>query len=210
VPRPRFDKLSAEKRERILGAAAQEFVANGYENASLNRILEQAGISKGAGYYYFDDKADVFVTTVDYFTQRTMNTISVEFDKLTAETFWPRLMEMYRPQFAQHSDDPWMLTAWKVSARLSKEARANPVLAEAFKRAHELLFSFFKRGQQIGAVRSDLPDDLLLALFQAVDGASDQWITDHWDELSTDKLQDITLRVVDTMRRLLMPSVPLG
>jgi AcrR family transcriptional regulator len=32
--------------------------------ASLNRILEQAGISKGSAYYYFDDKADVFLTVV--------------------------------------------------------------------------------------------------------------------------------------------------
>jgi AcrR family transcriptional regulator len=94
VPRPRFDKLSAEKRERILGAAAQEFVANGYENASLNRILEQAGISKGAGYYYFDDKADVFITTVNYYTEQTMSHLNLEFDTLTSETFWPTLMEM--------------------------------------------------------------------------------------------------------------------
>jgi hypothetical protein len=108
--------------------------------------------------------------------------------------------------FANLSEEPWMLTAWKVSAKLSKEARNNPLLAETFDHARGLLFSFLKRGQQIGAVRSDLPDDLLLALFQSVDAASDQWMADHWDELDTDKMQDITLRVVDAIRRLMMPS----
>jgi AcrR family transcriptional regulator len=205
VPRPRFNKLPVEKREQILEAAAKEFVANGYENASLNRILEQAGISKGAGYYYFDDKADVFVTTVDYYTQRTMSEINIEFEKLTAETFWPTLMDMYRPMFAKLSDEPWMLTAWKVSAKLSKEARTNPMLAKTFDRARGLLFSFLKRGQQIGAVRSDLPDDLLLAFFQSIDSASDQWMIDHWEELDSERMQEITLQVVDAIRRLMMP-----
>ena len=48
MPRPRFNKLSAEKRECILEAAAKEFAAHGYDGASLNRILDETGISKGA------------------------------------------------------------------------------------------------------------------------------------------------------------------
>ncbi len=65
MPRPRFNKLAPEKRERIMEAAAKEFAAYGYEGASLNRILEQAEVSKGAAYYYFDDKADLFVSATD-------------------------------------------------------------------------------------------------------------------------------------------------
>ena len=57
MPRPRFNKLTAEKRESILEAAAKEFATHGFEGASLNQILSNAGISKGAAYYYFDDKA---------------------------------------------------------------------------------------------------------------------------------------------------------
>ena len=40
MPRPRFYKLSAPKRERILEAAAKEFTAHGYDGASLNQILD--------------------------------------------------------------------------------------------------------------------------------------------------------------------------
>ena len=35
--------------------------AHGFENASLNRIIKKAGISKGAMYYYFDDKMDLYI-----------------------------------------------------------------------------------------------------------------------------------------------------
>ena len=56
MPRPRFEKLSAEKREQILETAAKAFAAHGYDGASLNQILADADISKGAAYYYFDNK----------------------------------------------------------------------------------------------------------------------------------------------------------
>ncbi len=64
MPRPRFDRLDPDKRRRILAVAAEEFAARGVGNASLNRIIDHAGISKGAAYYYFDDKADLFATVI--------------------------------------------------------------------------------------------------------------------------------------------------
>ncbi len=205
MPRPRFNKLTPEKREQMLEAAIKEFVANGYEAASLNHILEEAGVSKGAAYYYFDDKADLFVTAVDYYTQQMMSDVKIDFDQLTPENFWPTLTEVYRPLFTRLASQPWMLTAWKASARLTKEARSNPVLAETFDQARGWLVTFFKRGQEIGAVRKDLPDDLLFALFQSVDTAGDQWLIEHWEDFSAEELQAISLRVADAMRRLMTP-----
>ena len=38
MPRPRFEKLTPEKRENILETAAKEFAANGYDGASFNQI----------------------------------------------------------------------------------------------------------------------------------------------------------------------------
>ena len=40
--------------------AAREFGEHGFEGASLNHILAEAGVSKGAAYYYFEGKADLF------------------------------------------------------------------------------------------------------------------------------------------------------
>ena len=63
-PRPRFETLEPARRSAILDAAAEEFAARGFEAASYNRIIERAGTSKGAMYYYFEDKADLFTTVV--------------------------------------------------------------------------------------------------------------------------------------------------
>jgi len=42
-----------------------EFTINGYEQASLNTIIREAGISKGSLYYYFEDKTDLYLAVID-------------------------------------------------------------------------------------------------------------------------------------------------
>src|SRR5215471_17449024 len=70
MPFSRFANMPAEKRERLLTVAAQEFAARGFEAASLNHILEEAQIGKSSAYYYFEDKADLFDTVVNYCLDR--------------------------------------------------------------------------------------------------------------------------------------------
>ena len=45
---------------RSCGAALDEFAAHGFHDASLNRVIDAAGISKGSMYYYFDGKEDLY------------------------------------------------------------------------------------------------------------------------------------------------------
>ena len=205
MPRPRFSKLSAEKREQIIEAAAKEFVTYGYEGSSLNRILEEVGLSKGAAYYYFDDKADVFATVANHYMVRFLTEANLDLDRLTADTFWPRLMNLYSQLLTRLPKEPWIMMVWKMSSRLTQDARTNPVLADMFNQGFAWFMAFLKRGQDLGIVRTDLPDDLLFALFRSVDTAGDQWLLDHWEDLETEKALDIMLRVFDGIQRLLMP-----
>lgn len=55
-----FERLSEEKKDRIMQAARAEFLRNPYEKTSINRILSEAGVPKGSFYQYFDDKSDLF------------------------------------------------------------------------------------------------------------------------------------------------------
>jgi AcrR family transcriptional regulator len=62
MPRPRYENIDPLKKSKLLEAAMKEFAANGYELASINRILDAAELSKGSFYYYFDDKLDLATT----------------------------------------------------------------------------------------------------------------------------------------------------
>ena len=202
MPRPRFDRLPPERRAALLDAAAQEFGAHGYEDASFNRILERAGVSKGAAYYYFDDKEDLFLTVVTYYMDSLdlRGFLSVA-ESVTAESFWPAVAEVYRLAFVRSHDIPWSFGVWRAASELWRSkptGRLAIVVGEWLEAAARL----FKHGQQLGVIRTDLPDDLLLAWVRAVDDAHDRWVLEHWHELDRDALSAAADRMVDGLRRL--------
>lgn len=56
---------SSEKAEAILEGAMQEFLANGYAAASMDRIAAAAGVSKATVYSHFQDKEKLFNALIE-------------------------------------------------------------------------------------------------------------------------------------------------
>ena len=61
MPTDTFFNLPADKRETIIDLAIDEFADNDYQNASISRLVERAGIAKGSFYQYFDNKKDLYL-----------------------------------------------------------------------------------------------------------------------------------------------------
>ncbi|MBO4608498.1 MAG: TetR/AcrR family transcriptional regulator [Lachnospiraceae bacterium] len=45
-----------KRKQELLGIAYRMFITRGYENTSVDDIIEEAGIAKGTYYYYFESK----------------------------------------------------------------------------------------------------------------------------------------------------------
>jgi AcrR family transcriptional regulator len=60
---PRVVKHPDIRRAEILDRATALFVARGYDNVSLNDLIADAGVSKGAFYHWFPSK-DALITTL--------------------------------------------------------------------------------------------------------------------------------------------------
>ena len=60
MPTSTFFNLRPEKQERLLTAAAQEFAAQPFHEASINSMIRAAGIPRGSFYMYFRDKEELF------------------------------------------------------------------------------------------------------------------------------------------------------
>jgi len=202
MPRPRFRKLAQERRDRILEAAAREFAAHGFEGATLNHILAGAGISKGAAYYYFDDKADLFGTVVQHYWEHLLGHVAIDLDRLTAATFWDVVGELYRQPVLHSREQPWMFAVVKAAAALPDGMRSAGVSRSGM---FDWIAALFRKGQQLGLVRADLPDELLFALLFALDGAVDRWVMAHIDAMSDAELDDLLARLFATLRRVLAP-----
>ena len=60
--RSRSRRLDEDKRRSLIDAAIEEIAVNGMDGASYNRIIERSGLSKGAVYYYFENKESLYKT----------------------------------------------------------------------------------------------------------------------------------------------------
>jgi AcrR family transcriptional regulator len=54
-----------ETREQVLAAAARVFARRGFHATSLEAVAEEAGFSRGAVYYNFADKEELFLELLD-------------------------------------------------------------------------------------------------------------------------------------------------
>ncbi len=54
-----------KKREALIEAAKAEFLEKGYNKASLRTICSKAGVTTGALYFFFENKAELFAAIVD-------------------------------------------------------------------------------------------------------------------------------------------------
>lgn len=76
----RFLELEQEKREQIIRAAMNEFAVRGYDQASTNTIVKEAGISKGLLFHYFGSKKKLFLFIYEYAIQTVLSNVWVKID----------------------------------------------------------------------------------------------------------------------------------
>jgi AcrR family transcriptional regulator len=203
MPRPRFQNLAEEKRLTLLEVAANEFVQYGYEQASINRILEAGGMSKGAAYYYFDDKADVFVTTVRHYTMDILNEINERLLTSTRDNFWERLAGLYQDFVPIGDKDSWELGAIRVLYELAENSRTIPQINDLFREINQSIEALVLHGQSIGVVRTDLPVSLLIQLILGFDSGMDTWMMEHIHTYSPEEQQHILITLAKTLRSFL-------
>ncbi len=61
-----FNKLENNKQTRILDTAIDEFADHGFQEASVNRIVQRLGIAKGSIFQYFGNKQGLFQYVFDH------------------------------------------------------------------------------------------------------------------------------------------------
>ena len=70
MPTSTFYRLPQEKRQKLIDAIHQELLRVPYEEISINKIIQNANISRGSFYQYFADKNDMMQTILGDFQKR--------------------------------------------------------------------------------------------------------------------------------------------
>lgn len=204
MPRKRFASLAVEKKRAILDSAATEFATKGYEGASINRVIEDAGISKGTLYYYFDDKEDLFVTVLQEAMDRLMaGTGFPALDGLSAKTFWNAYRDFMMRSVEFLKDNEFYVRLVRSYYRVRERSPGSPATRPIREWGVDMVSRILARGQELEVVRTDLPLPLLAEVTLAVDEAGDRWRLEHWDELSHAKRLALADAHIDLMRDML-------
>jgi AcrR family transcriptional regulator len=205
VPRPRFAKLPQAQQQAILGAALDEFAAHGFHDASLNRIIDAAGISKGSMYYYFDDKEDLFASVVRVEFERLFSQLGAVALPTEAgpDAFWSAIEAYYLDAMTAMAARPQLAALVRGWLAVSE----NPALQQAQQGMEQEIRPWVERvltaGQAGGAVRDDLPHGLLIAIALGMGRAMDMWLmTQEPDDAA---LPLLISALVGMIRRALQP-----
>lgn len=205
MTRPRFHKLPTAQQAAILNAALTEFVAHGYRSASLNRIIEAAGISKGSMYYYFDSKDDLYAHVV----RGQVESLIVHGGPLPVpdaqhpDAFWATLADYclrIMRTLSASPDTGALLRDWLTGP-------AAPKLRDAQREAEQAILPWLAQtvaaGQRVGAVRTDVPVELIVTVAVGMGQAMDTWLITR--PLNATDAEAVVRTLIDMMRRALQP-----
>lgn len=206
--RPRFAKLPPAQQQVILSAALEEFAAHGFHNASLNRIIEASGTSKGSFYYYFDSKEDLYAHVARVELERLIAQVE-PFDLRSAtnpDAFWSALENYYLQLMTALDSAP------KLAALLRGwiAASATPALQQVQQEMEQAVIPWMQEavaaGQQIGAVRTDLPTGLLIAVAAGMGQAMDTWLLSQTPDPA--QIPSLITALIEMIQRALADNLP--
>jgi AcrR family transcriptional regulator len=204
-PRARFERLAVEKQDTILEAAAIEFAAAGFKGASLNKIIERTGFSKGAVYYYFDDKGDLYDAVVERALAKMIEWMGdVFFEDFEKDSFWTDLERWSLSLIGFLINHPGLARILRhLYSSLESQPQSRTVQV-VFHSCREWTIALVERGQKVGTIRKDLPKDLLVETLLAVGMVSDRWVLYHLEAMNAEPAETARL-ITDLFRRIASP-----
>lgn len=166
MPRVSQHQLDTRRRE-ILTAARACFARHGYEGATVRRLEEATGLSRGAIFHHFRDKESLFLAVAQDDAAEMVATVASN-----------GLVQVMRDLSARASDPAtasetagWLGSQLEVSRRL----RTDPQFAERWAQRADAVAAAtrdrLRRQRDTGALRDDVPLTVLVRFLElAYDG----------------------------------------
>ena len=169
MPLARYESIDESLKTRILDVSKEEFGAHGYEGASYNKIIQKIGISKGSMYYYFENKEDLFLTCfLD--EARLAGMLSFEMNKLSEvvdhDVYWDSIKMISSQQWNDVLHHPLFMSLMRQLVSLGSD---HPIFRKLNAECEGLseygeVMSLLEHGVQIGAIRDDVPLNVLIRM----------------------------------------------
>lgn len=153
MPRVSAGHLAA-RREQILDGARACFSRHGYEGATVRRLEEATGLSRGAIFHHFGDKDRLFLELARQDAARMADTVAEQ-----------GLVQVMRDVLADAAAGrpgiSWLGTRLEVSRRLRTDPRFKAEWEQQSQELTEAVRGRLARQREAGVLRADVPIGVL-------------------------------------------------
>jgi len=173
-PRP---DVSEERKDQIMNAAEEVFTQKGLDNARMDDIAEETGLSKGTLYLYFKSKDDLIAAILDRIFQREFRAFgNVDLSTMSAtDAIWLFTDTVIK-------DIKVILRLMPIAYEFLALAFRNKVVQKALKiylnRYMDIFTPTIQRGIETGEFRQVDVKEVGIAIGAIVEGTLLLWIYD--------------------------------
>ncbi|RPA66223.1 TetR/AcrR family transcriptional regulator [Gordonia oryzae] len=185
MPKVSDDRLAARRRE-ILDGARHCFAEYGYDGATVKRIEESTGLSRGAIFHHFRDKEALFLALASEDAERMADVAAEQ-----------GLVQVMRDVLARPQDFNWLGTRLEIARKLRTDKSFRDAWMSHSADVEKATLARLERGRASGRLRDDVPTEVLVKYLDLVlDGLITRLATGQ----PTDDLHDVLDLVEESVR----------
>lgn len=159
MPRLNPDHLDARRRH-ILSAARRCFAIYGYEGATVRRLEQATGLSRGAIFHHFGDKETLFLELARQDTRRIAEVV--------AEQGLVQVMREVVAGAGTPGPGEWLSIRQEISRRVRTDPQFRARWAEQSQELSAATRARLERQRQAGTVRTDVAVEVLSGYLELV------------------------------------------
>lgn len=175
APRP---DVSQERKQQIIDAASEVFTHKGFDDARMEDIAEQTGLSKGTLYLYYKSKDDLIIAILDKIFQREFKQMeSVNYDEMSAtEALW-KIVDLVMKDYSIMLR--LMPIAFEFLALAFRNRQVKKALKEYLNRYMNILIPVIQHGIDTGEFKPVDAREVAIATGAILEGTILLWVYDH-------------------------------
>ena len=167
-------ELQDRRKEQIMSAALSVVVAKGYDQSRMDDIVEKSQLSKGAIYWYYKSKEEVYLSLVDYwFVQYSSGVVDTLQQQESASDQLKALFDFFIGQFDKNPATFKLLVEFWRLAGLNPDFNAK--LQQIYSDFLEYIIEIIKVGVANGEFKNVEPRITALSILINIEGIN--WFT---------------------------------
>jgi AcrR family transcriptional regulator len=193
-------KKSDFTEKKIIQAALELFVRQGYHGTSVDAITRHIGLTKGALYSHFNSKGELFLRLIEEFKTRFLDAMTRQAEEHPGNAV-EKLNHIFsfNAAFALENQDLVVFLTF-LTTELKVDVEFEPALKKIYKEYQRVISQIIRQGIEEGIFRKELDFDLAALAFIALhDGILHQWV------LNREKLDG--KKYVSTFRKIFLQGL---